>query len=114
MRGVLDIAIITYGVAIRAETFGQCIDAIQVIDVTWAGGTVDGESDETVEKKLKAAQLPLVVPGLLDSAVDAEITFAFASNAPLEPDCAVADIRNGSGEIWSCLKCRSRRRRTSR
>jgi isoquinoline 1-oxidoreductase beta subunit len=104
MPGVTDVAMITYGVAIRAETFGQCIDAIQIIDVTWAGGTVDGQSDATVEKKLKAAQLPLAVPNVLTQSVDTEITFAFASNAPLEPDCAVADIKGGTGEIWSSLK----------
>jgi isoquinoline 1-oxidoreductase subunit beta len=104
LPGVTDVAMITYGVAIRAETFGQCIDAIRVIDVTWAGGTVDRESDATVEKKLKAAQLPLAVPNLLTKSVDTEITFAFASNAPLEPDCAIADIKGGTGEIWSSLK----------
>jgi isoquinoline 1-oxidoreductase subunit beta len=104
MPGVTDVAPITYGVAIRAETFGQCIDAIQAIDVDWGPGTVDKESDETVEKKLKAAALPLAVPNLLTKSVDAEITFAFASNAPLEPDCAIADIKGGRGEIWSSLK----------
>ncbi len=104
MPGVTDVAAITYGVAIRARTFGQCIDAIQKIDVTWSGGTVDGESDASVEKKLKAAQLPLAVPNLLTQSVDTEITFAFASNAPLEPDCAIADIRGAKGEIWSSLK----------
>ncbi len=31
-----------------AQTFGQCIDAIQALDVTWGPGTVDGESDATV------------------------------------------------------------------
>ncbi|MCU1662535.1 MAG: isoquinoline 1-oxidoreductase subunit beta [Pseudonocardiales bacterium] len=104
LPGVTDVAMITYGVAIRAETFGQCIDAIRTIDVSWAGGTVDGESDDTVEKKLKAAQLPLAVPNLGTNSVDTEITFAFASNSPLEPDCAVADIKGRKGEIWSSLK----------
>lgn len=104
MPGVTDVAKITYGVAIRAETFGQCIDAIRTIRVKWNGGTVDGESDESVERKLKAAALPLVVPNILTKSVDAEITFAFSSNAPLEPDCAIADVRPGKAEIWSCLK----------
>ena len=48
MPGITDVAAISTGVAIRAQTFGQCIDAIQVIDVTWGPGTVDGESDSTV------------------------------------------------------------------
>ncbi|MGH3631982.1 MAG: molybdopterin cofactor-binding domain-containing protein, partial [Sciscionella sp.] len=94
----------TYGVAIRGDTFGQCIDAINKIDVTWSAGTVDGESDDTVVKKLKDAQIPLVVPKLLTKSVDAEFTFMFASNSPLETDCAVADVRSNSAEIWASLK----------
>ncbi|QWF82703.1 molybdopterin cofactor-binding domain-containing protein [Amycolatopsis sp. CA-230715] len=104
MPGVTDIAPITYGVAVRAETFGQCIDAIRALKVTWGKGTVDGESDETVYKKLKAATLPMVVPGLLTKSIDAEFTFAFASNSPLETGSAIADVRKDRAEIWSCLK----------
>ncbi|MCQ4079422.1 molybdopterin-dependent oxidoreductase [Streptomyces sp. RB6PN25] len=104
MPGVTDVAAITHGVAVRAETFGQCIDAIQVLDVTWGPGTVDGESDATVESKLRAAQLPMTVPPLLTESIDAEFTFAFASNSPLEPDNAIADVRSDSAEIWASLK----------
>ncbi|HTJ67672.1 MAG TPA: molybdopterin cofactor-binding domain-containing protein [Actinospica sp.] len=102
--GVTDVAIISTGVAVRAQTFGQCIDAIQVIDVTWGAGTVDGESDASVLKALRAAQLPMIVPPLLTESFDAEFVFAFASNTPLEPDCAIADVRSGGAEIWASLK----------
>jgi isoquinoline 1-oxidoreductase subunit beta len=105
MPGVTDVAILAHGVAIRAEAFGQCIDAIQVIDVTWGPGTVDRQSDDTVEEQLKAALPDLTTPlSLLADSVDAEFFFAFASNSPLEPDCAIADIRPDSAEIWSSLK----------
>ncbi|WP_432844938.1 molybdopterin cofactor-binding domain-containing protein [Amycolatopsis sp. CA-161197] len=104
MPGVTDIAAISHGVAVRAETFGQCIDAIRALKVDWGPGTVDGESDATVLKKLKAAQLPLVVPGVLTQSFDAEFTFAFASNSPLETGSAIADVRSDRAEIWSCLK----------
>jgi isoquinoline 1-oxidoreductase beta subunit len=104
MPGVTDIAIISHGVAIRAQTFGQCIDAIQAIQVTWGPGTVDKQSDATVLAALKAAELPMIVPPLLAQTVDAEFTFAFASNAPLEPDNAIADVRSDRAEIWSSLK----------
>ncbi len=105
MPGVTDVAALAHGVAIRAEAFGQCIDAIQVIDVTWGPGTVDGQSDDTVEAQLKAALPDLTTPlSLLAGSVDAEFFFAFASNSPLEPDCAIADVRPGSAEIWSSLK----------
>ena len=104
MPGVTDVATITNGVAIRAQTFGQCIDAIQEIDVTWGPGSVDSQSDASVLAAIKAAELPLVVPPLLSQTVDAEFTFSFASNSPLEPDNAIADVRKGSAEIWSSLK----------
>jgi isoquinoline 1-oxidoreductase beta subunit len=104
MPGVTDIAVLDHGVAIRAQTFGQCIDAIQAIQVTWGAGTVDNQSDTSVLAALKAAELPLIVPPLLAQTVDAEFTFAFASNSPLEPDNAIADVRAGSAEIWSSLK----------
>ncbi|MGV9563505.1 molybdopterin cofactor-binding domain-containing protein [Streptomyces sp. NPDC003480] len=104
MPGVTDIAVITHGVAVRAATFGQCIDAIQALNVTWGPGTVDGESDAGVESKLRAALPPMTVPSLLAKTIDAEFTFAFASNSPLEPDNAIADVRSDSAEIWASLK----------
>jgi isoquinoline 1-oxidoreductase beta subunit len=104
MPGVTDVAVVTYGVAVRADTFGQCIDGLRALDVDWNPGTVAGESDSTVRTKLKRAQLPLAVPPLGALSVDAEFTFAFASNAPLEPDNAIADVRADRAEIWSTLK----------
>jgi len=104
MPGVLDIAVVTYGVAVRCETFGQCIDALRALDVEWAAGTVDGESDESVLGKIKRAQLPLAVPPLGALTVEAEFTFMFSSNAALEPDNAIADVRSDRAEIWATLK----------
>jgi isoquinoline 1-oxidoreductase beta subunit len=105
MPGVTDVAVLPHGVAIRAETFGQCIDAIQMIDVTWGPGTVAGQSDDTVEAQLNAALPDLTAPlSLIADSVDAEFFFAFASNSPLEPDNAIADVRSDSAEIWSSLK----------
>lgn len=105
MPGVTDVAVLPNGVAIRAATQGQCIDAIQEIDVTWGPGTVDGLSDSGIESQLTAALPALTTPvELLASTVKADFFFAFASNAPLEPDCAIANVTSGSAEIWSPLK----------
>jgi isoquinoline 1-oxidoreductase subunit beta len=104
MPGVTDVAVISTGVAIRAQTFGQCIDAIQIVDVTWGAGTVDGESDATVLAALQAAAPPFPVPPAGSISVEGEFTFYFASNTPLEPDCAIADVQPDGAEIWSCLK----------
>ncbi|GAA2150904.1 molybdopterin-dependent oxidoreductase [Kitasatospora kazusensis] len=106
MPGVTDIATVSTGVAVRAATFGQCIDAVRALQVTWGPGTEDGSSDATVLAELKAAGLPFAVPpvNLLAHTVDSTFTFAFASNSALEPNCAIADVRPGRAEIWASLK----------
>ncbi|MFJ3906818.1 molybdopterin cofactor-binding domain-containing protein [Streptomyces sp. NPDC090025] len=106
MPGVTDVATVSTGVAVRARTFGQCIDAVRALKVTWGPGTAEGASDATVRDKLRKAELPLVVPALdlLTKSVDARFTFHFASNGALETNCAVADVRPGSAEIWASLK----------
>ncbi|MEU2428308.1 molybdopterin cofactor-binding domain-containing protein [Streptomyces sp. NPDC007861] len=106
MPGITDVARIPTGVAVRGRTFGQCVDAVRALEVTWGPGTAEGASDATVLQKLRRAELPLVVPplDLLTKAVDARFTFHFASNGALEPNCAVADVRPGRAEIWASLK----------
>lgn len=106
MPGVTHVETIATGVAVRARTFGQCIDAVVALDVDWDPGLVGDDSDEDVLADLRKAELPLAVPKvpLLAKTVDTDFTFAFASNAALDPDCAVADVRADSAEIWSGLK----------
>ncbi|MFJ3583085.1 molybdopterin cofactor-binding domain-containing protein [Streptomyces sp. NPDC090127] len=106
MPGITDVVRISTGVAVRGRTFGQCIDAVRALKVTWGPGTAEGDSDATDQRKLRAAELPLVVPPLplLTKAVDARFTFHFSSNSALETNCAVADVRPHSAEIWASLK----------
>jgi len=106
MPGVTDVAVVSTGVAVRGETFGQCIDAVRALDVQWGAGTVDGESDETVLAKVKAAEVPLAVPelGPLTKSVEGEFTFYWKSNSALEPNTAVADVRHDRAEVWSSMQ----------
>jgi isoquinoline 1-oxidoreductase beta subunit len=106
MPGVTDVAMISTGVAVRAATFGQCIDAIRALQVTWNKGTEDGRSDADVLAELKKAELPLAVPDvpILAKSVDASFTFHFRSNSPLETGSAVASYTADGIEVWSCLK----------
>ncbi|WP_438490659.1 molybdopterin cofactor-binding domain-containing protein [Streptomyces sp. S186] len=106
MPGVTDVATISTGVAVRARTFGQCIDAVRALRVTWGPGTAERASDDTVLRELKAAELPLAVPKLshLAKTVEGSFTFHFASNSALEPNCAAADVRSDRAEIWAALK----------
>ncbi|WP_055553899.1 molybdopterin cofactor-binding domain-containing protein [Streptomyces kanamyceticus] len=103
MRGVTDVVVIPTGVAVRAATFGQCIDAVRALDVSWRGGSAEGKSDESVLKELRKAELPLGLPAVTPS-VEARFTFHFRSNSALEPNCAIADVRADRAEIWSGLK----------
>jgi isoquinoline 1-oxidoreductase beta subunit len=105
MPGVTDVATVPTGVAVRAATFGQCIDAVRALDVQWAPGTAEGKSDDDVLAELIAAELPMTPPvPLLAKTIDRRFSFAFASNSPLETNCAVADVRSDHAEVWSPLK----------
>ncbi len=106
MPGVTHVVQISTGVAVRAKTFGQCVDAIRALKVDWGPGTVEGESDATILAELKKAELALLVPNvpILAKTVNTEFTFWFASNSALEPNCAIADVRADRAEIWSGLK----------
>ncbi|KJS53521.1 molybdopterin cofactor-binding domain-containing protein [Streptomyces rubellomurinus] len=103
MPGVTDVTVISTGVAVRAETFGQCIDAVRALRVTWEAGTAAGKSDESVLAELRAAEAPFVLPALTPT-VEGTFTFHFRSNSALETNCAIADVRPGRAEIWSALK----------
>ena len=64
MPGVTDVAVIPHsklvagGVAVRAQTFGQCIDAVRALSVNWAPGPAAGKSDASVLSDLQQAELP--------------------------------------------------------
>ncbi len=103
MPGVTDVGEISTGVAVRARTFGQCVDAVRALDVSWRPGTAEGKSDDTVVDELARAELPLGFKPPTPT-VEARFTFYFRSNSALEPNCAVADVRPHRAEIWSSLK----------
>lgn len=104
LEGVIDLCVIPSGVAVMAETFGQALDGLNALDVTWGGGSVDGESNDTIRAKLRQTALPLAVPGLLAQYIDAEFDWAPVSHAPMETNSAIADVRADRAEIWSGFK----------
>lgn len=114
MPGVTDVAVIESGVAVRARTFGQCIDAIRALDVEWADGPAAGLDDAEVAERLAAAELPLAVPStsalgglggsLLPQTKDFTFTFATRPNSPLETNPAIADVRADRAEMWGPMK----------
>ncbi len=106
MPGVKNVAVVDTGVAVRAKTFGQCIDAIRAMKVDWNPGPVAGESDADIVAELKSVGLPIVpVPdNPLATTIEGEFTFYFRSNSALDTNAAVADVRSDRAEIWSALK----------
>jgi isoquinoline 1-oxidoreductase beta subunit len=92
------------GVAVMAETFGQAWAAVNALNVTWTAGPVAGESNATIQQKLKAALLPFVLPPLGALTVEGEFEFAAVSHCPMETECAIADVRADRAEIWSGLQ----------
>jgi isoquinoline 1-oxidoreductase beta subunit len=103
MPGVTDVVTIATGVVVRAATFGQCIDAVRALRVTWKPGTAEGKSDQTILQELDRAELPIGLPPPTPT-VEGKFTFYFRGNSALEPNCAIADVRADRAEIWSSLK----------
>jgi isoquinoline 1-oxidoreductase beta subunit len=106
MHGVTHVAQIPTGIAVRAKTFGQCIDAIRKMDVEWEPGPIAGKSDDTILEELERAELPMAVPSVpvLAEQIDTKFEFMFRSSAALEPYAAIADVREDGAEIWAGLK----------
>ncbi|MBV9291084.1 MAG: xanthine dehydrogenase family protein molybdopterin-binding subunit [Frankiales bacterium] len=106
MPGVTHVGVISTGVAVRARTFGQCIDAIRALKVTWNPGTVDKDTDDTILAELKANERPFGAPATdpLAQVVDESFAFYWKSNSALEPNTAIADVRKTKATIWSCLQ----------
>jgi isoquinoline 1-oxidoreductase subunit beta len=105
MPGITDVVPIASGIAVRGETFGQCIDAVNALQVDWKPGPKAAESDGTVLQGLKAAAEEMTLqPGPGQEVVEAEFNFAFATHSPLEPNSAIADVKKDRAEIWSTLK----------
>jgi isoquinoline 1-oxidoreductase beta subunit len=110
MDGVTDVTIIPNtpyiagGVAVRARTFGQCIDAVRALNVQWGPGTAEGKSDASVLQDLIANELPMTPALPLTQSLDQRFTFYFRPGDPLETNCAIADVRSGSATIWGCFK----------
>lgn len=108
MPGVSDVVLVDTGVAVRAETFGQCIDAIRMVDAEWTGGSVEGLSDADILAELRRAQVPVPqlninIP-LVARTINTDTVFYFRSNSAMDTNSAIADVRADRAEVWSGLK----------
>ncbi|MCW2793994.1 MAG: xanthine dehydrogenase family protein molybdopterin-binding subunit [Nocardioides sp.] len=106
MPGVRNVAKVDTGIAVRADTFGQCIDAIRAMKVDWKDGPVAGLGDADIVASLRAAQAALPAPpdNPLAETIDTEVLFYFRSNSAMDTNSAIADVRKDRATIWSGLK----------
>lgn len=106
MPGVTHVALLDFGVAVRARTFGQCIDAVRALDVLWAPGPVAGENDASILRRVRASQLPMptLPANPLVKTVTGDFVFYFRSNSAMDTNSAIADVRPDSATVWSGLK----------
>ncbi len=101
MPGVTDVGAISRGVAVRARTFGQCIDAIRALKVTWGAGTIDNENNESLTAKVASVLLPIAPALPSDEVIEEDYVYHYRSGSPLETNCAVADVRGDTAEVWA-------------
>ena len=105
-----DVAIVDTGVAVRAKTFGQCIDAVRAMDVDWSAGPVAGLSDDDIAGRAPGGRscrsscrdlpdnpLSRTVVGRLHLLLPQQL----ARWTPTRP---IADVRADRAEIWAGLK----------
>ncbi len=104
MPGVTDVGVISTGVAVRARTFGQCIDAIRALRVTWGAGTLDNENNESLAAKVAAVQLPMAPAAPGAEVIEETYTCHYRSGSPMETNCAIADVRGDKAEVWGVFK----------
>lgn len=104
MPGVVAVAMIPTGVAVMAETFGQALAATRALRVQWGPGTVDGMSDQQFRDRLRGIIPAWDEPPATPDVLDADYEYAFVPHAPLETNCAIADVRADGADIWSGLQ----------
>ena len=101
MPGVLAVVAVPTGVAVVADTFEQAREAVNALNVDFGPGPIDKESNETVIAELRKRMKPFDSPLPGATVVEAEFDFAGLTHAPMETECAVADVRPDGAELWA-------------
>lgn len=101
MSGVVGVVPLPTGVAVVADTIEQARRGVNALRVHFGPGPVDDEDNDSILSRLRQAAPPLAVPPLGATTVEAEFDWAPACHAPLESECAVADVRSERADIWA-------------
>jgi hypothetical protein len=123
MPGITDVAIIPHtntvagGVAVRGATFGQCVDAVDALDVDWGPGSVDRKSEADVLADSKALGKPVKLmwhrtdnfrQGRVHPIATSRVRVTYAANNVLAFDqrhtSVATDFSMGFGELLSAKR----------
>ena len=104
MPGVTDVEPIDNGIAVRARTFGQAIDAVNALELNWNPGTVSGQNDEDIVEGLRAAELPLAVPAVPGKTLEQELIHYSRNGSALETNSAIVTFDGSRAEVWAPAK----------
>ncbi len=104
MPGVLAVVAIPTGVAVVADTFGQAQDGVSALRVDFGPGPIDKESNETIIAELRKRMKPFDSPLPGAKVVETEFDFAGLTHAPMETECAIADVRPDGADLWAPLQ----------
>lgn len=94
------------GVAVGARTLKEAFDARDALQISWGAGplatTSENASQHDLRDQLVANALPLLLPALPGSTLEAAFDFPYMSHAPLEVQSAAAifDAGSNSCEVW--------------
>lgn len=111
MPGVIDIAVVSTGVAIMARTFGYALAAKDAAVVTWNAGTIDDESTDSIQDRLRRSTPAFTgfggvgrpeLPG--ETKLNVDFDFAPVSHAAMETNSAVADVRADRADVWASMQ----------
>ena len=101
MPGVLAVVAIPTGVAVVAETFEQAREGVNALNVDFGPGPIAKESNETIIAELRKRLTPFDSPLPGAKTIEAEFDFAGLTHAPMETECAIADVRADGAELWA-------------
>ncbi|QII07128.1 molybdopterin-dependent oxidoreductase [Rhodococcoides fascians A25f] len=111
MPGVIDVAVVSTGVAIMARTFGYALAAKDAAVVTWNAGTIDDESTDSIQDRLRRSTPAFTgfggvgrpeLPG--ETKLNVDFDFAPVSHAAMETNSAVADVRSDRADVWASMQ----------
>ena len=101
MPGVRAVVAVPTGVAVVADTFEQARQGVNALDVDFGPGPIDNASNESIIAELRRRMKPFDSPLPGTTVIETEFDFAGLTHAPMETECAIADVRADGADLWA-------------